>query len=304
MDDNQELVDVEVPSDNAKGTGKTEAKDQASQKGNAENAKEIDEVTTVDVKVAPEESTEAKKQRNLAAEAGKIAALEKERNEYSRKAAEFERQARGFKEMEKLMKSNPQVYETIRQAYKKQGGEDIGDYENRYGQETQQQTNIPSGTNKSIESLDANSVREIMRDEMDMKAGLTALTNIAPELSADNIGTDEDKRQKALQLFNRVASDATGLKKANPYLSWSEAYKRSYYSQPDIMERMIEKGEISAQAKFLGRQVGTEGSPVGGSSIKAERTVKMTPQEKEVYEKLSASKPKIAQRYIDNLQRR
>lgn len=302
MNEDTELVEVEAPSESEK---KRETTDTPSnQEKERENAENNDQPSTASAsngkeQVATQGNSQPETQRNWDAEIGKMATLEKERNEFAEKA-------KGWDAAEQVLAADPDAYEAFRRGYKAKYGQDIGSYAERYGEQgTQGNTNTNNRTSQP--SMDPISVRRIMQDELDSRAGLEHLIQIAPELHPNNVGQDPVKKQEAMAKFESIGKDALALKQAHPEMSWSQVYERAYYSQPDVWQNASSRnqqiGQMQQQAKANASNVGAEGSIGGSVSVTGvDNKVKMTKGQKERYDYLvSSGRDKIAKAYLENV---
>ena len=267
------------------------------------NDEETDK-TTVVINSSPESSPETEKSPKAVldpAMAGRVSALEKERNEYDKqlreekkKSEELAKKAKVFDTINEDFQNDPEAYEKWRNARKKKGN-DPGTYESIYG--TPQTTN-PSYSQGNI-NVDPNYIDQLVNLRIQQNTAWNELKQEIPDLDPSKAKTQEalDDLKKVYQEIDPIA---TSIIKVRPNMSLKEAMKNAYYAvnHDKLVQSAEETGEAIGRQDAYAAGAGSFGSISGGTAKRtSEKTGQMTKYQLKVYEDLKAENPKIANRY-------
>jgi hypothetical protein len=282
-----------------------------------ENDATIAQDTSSQQGVSQEEGTQnvngEQTQRNYQAEAGKMSALEKERNEL-RKQAELLAQIDG------VFAKDPTAYEAFRQSYSRNTGVDLGNYAELYPTEGFQNTSpqqeprqygsgqqgqyggaaTPQGRVYTPEEI-----RNISIQAVEDKQGVEKLIQDYPELDPKS----PENREYLEKVWGDVSTVASAIMATRPGMTSYEALKTAYETLPEVRQKVATKQ--AETAKLQGKQealtIGSAsgGTPQGssGGAISPE-TVQMDEYQRERYNSLKSNNPRVAEIYLKNLQKK
>jgi hypothetical protein len=254
-------------------------------------------------------------QRNYQAEAGKMSALEKERNEL-KKQAEF------LAQIDSVFAKDPTAYEAFRQSYSRNTGVDLGNYAELYPTEgfqntspSQEQYSSGQGQNSQGQYGGAatpqgrvytpEEIRNISIQAVEDKQGVEKLIQDYPELDPKS----PENREYLEKVWGDVSTVASAIMATRPGMTSYEALKTAYETLPEVRQKVATKQ--AETAKLQGKQealtIGSAsgGTPQGssGGAISPE-TIQMNEHERERYNSLKSNNPRVAEIYLKNLQKK
>jgi len=257
------------------------------------------------------ETKKEKSPNDLRAEAGKISALEKERNRYSKEAAEYRKQ---IEENRRFLiehyKNNPESYEKFRQFAIQSGQQDPGSYEQRYGKRSLTGEPNTTGSNNPvlqpeviIQQAEERAYRRMKHDEL--QKSLSEFIKRNPELDLtqyDQYSPEYQERNRKLSTIAKVA----GIHKSNnPEMSDVEAFELAYNSLPERVNRIKEQereiGESIGRNTAYAKGSSSIGGIAGSRSDRTANQITLSKAEKRIYDRLYRKNPSIAKRYAQNI---
>ncbi len=236
---------------------------------------------------ASQETENADTQRNINAERGKIQALEKERNEMSRKLKEAEEYKSAVAEIKSTFENNPQAREAFWNAYNAR---------TQTAQSSNQ--NVQSSAVPTAQYLEQQVEQVIQRKEAERQIR-QHLFEVAPEMNSDSL-QDERSIRAATIKANGVYALAQELLNSGETTDVKEAIKLSYNSLYGVNQQQVDKareqGQLSAYANQNSRNMGNEA--LGGSATKPainqSTQITLTPSQQKMYEEMKSKDPKVA----------
>ena len=255
-------------------------------------------------------------QRNLKAEEGKIAKIEKENAEYRKKLQEIEgstEKVQGYEKLNNFYKDHPAAWEALRQEWLKTNGVDLGDHATAYGT-TQNNSSLNRVTVRTQDELIAEAQKagreaakaesQAQKLQVEFQGGFKEFTEEFPEMDPTEM-TDEQKAETSVT-YQKVASRAELYMRDYPDMKIGEALKLAYKALPENMDKFLntakQDGERIGKAKVYAKSAGnSEGISGGSATTPSTTTVKMTNAQKVRYDQLLMENPRIAQKYAEQI---
>jgi len=260
-------------------------------------------------------SQETKVQKNLDAEAGKISALERQRNEATAKEAterrareEAEKRAQELEALrdtaDEFFRDDKEAYEKFRGKWNASGKNYLPSYEEVYKTTAPIQGSSQSGA--SVTELDIDQKVEQKLAERDFTSAVTTFVGKHPEVDVFKKDRNDPDFQKDVDFMKRVSEDAGIAKRRNPNLSWDEAIEKAYNRQDEIIDQVREKaqqtGEVIGMAQRAASNTGTESNISGGMNTSTPEVITLSLEQKANYDRILKNSGKsIANRFARNL---
>lgn len=200
---------------------------------------------------ADHEDKNADEDRAARREAGKIKQLQDERN---RLDEEKQLVVNAFQD---VLKSDPNVYEKFRQEHLKKTGEDLGEYNRRYGPTATQPTQAQQPSNSGVQqqAITPQNLGEYIDAITEEKDAFKQLTEAIPDLHPDTIKGDKEKVKEASRNYSFIREAAGQMKALNPKLSLAQAMiaqaRILYGKSEDDVAKAREEGQLAGRASAL-----------------------------------------------------
>ena len=240
--------------------------------------------------------------RNIPAEVGKVSKLEKQVNELTQYQRDMEM-------INNVYQKDPQAYESFRQGYQKQTGQDLGSYENRFGvtQGPTSQTQPTQPTQPVINQQTVEVFRNIAKRDRENEEGFKEFTNSIPEMSPDNLKSEEDYK-KAENTWNKIGPIADRIRD-NLGISAGQALIKAYYLLPENEGKQIKhaenKGRLVGRAEAYAGGVGSDSNLTAGQSgakMGTGQTVHLNEDQMRTYRRFKEDgRPDLAKKYAQNV---
>lgn len=294
QDPSEELNTVESADIEATEAVETEGTENEEQTDSSSSDEMNEEEIITNASQVAEENAERDTKRNLAAEAGKMSKLEKERNAFENETKALLRQ------LDKVFSNDRDAFERFRQARIEEGKGDIGSYESVYStsaRSTNQevggnmQENAPSGINSQDAAQIAQDTYRAIQVENE---GFQEFIKVVPELDPANLKTDEE-RDGADSLYQQAKSVALNIMRQNGSIGYGKALISAFNAlHPDreasVVKTAVEAGKLIGQANANANGVGVSG--VSSGSTINEDSETLGELDKEVMKKLGISRDK------------
>ncbi|MFQ5493577.1 MAG: hypothetical protein ACE5DX_05465 [Candidatus Dojkabacteria bacterium] len=296
------------------GTQKPDIKVTSSQDEN--DASKTVNLSSSDQETQDQNETTEGKQRNLEAEKGKIAALERERNDYSKRLQEAEQQQQTYKQIVDVVnnqfKNDREGYEKFRQASIAAGGTDYGTYDQLYGGSSQQNTTGGQSTDAqasgslNVDEIVERAKREVREEteSQELEGALGAFLDKNPDLDVRNLTPGGVDYQQRMGHLSKVAQLATTFRKIYPELSKEALIERAHRSI-DIegsMQQEREIGKVVGRKEAYATGAGNVGSLSGSKSgDSGADSVELTPEEHSHYEAMMKTSPSAAKKFAERI---
>jgi len=262
-DISQSAVVTQDPSEDIKIQG-TENEEQLDSSLSSE-VNETETETTETSQDAVENVVEEKPKRNLAAEAGKMSKLERERNETKAQSDKL------LVQLDKVFSKNKDAYEQFRQTRIEEGLGDLGSYEQVYPSQDHLQTQSVGDNTQLGKGLDEQGAARIaevtFRALEEEKEGFSEFIKAVPEMDPVNIKTPEEVEGAGV-LYQNSKKLALEIMKYNRNLKFGQALVSAFNSlNPDreqtVVRTAVEAGKLIGQATANASNVGVTGSSTG-----------------------------------------
>jgi len=280
---------------------------------NAVNAEEkVVEGGEADNGEKPVEADPVLEERKKNAQINKMSMLEKERNEYAKKAEE--RNVARLQDTldllinpttaeiakERLAK-DPAFFEDFRSHVRKTTGEVIDTYETVFSNQP-----LVANTQTNGRYVDPETIKQQIKQEMQVEQvrsdAVSNLISFVPEIDPIKGNLTQDDVDLIKDQLEAADLIALRIQRFNPGLSYRDALVEGWNSLPENRTKQIaqakEAGELIGRGKALASGIGSSASPSGsgGSPIKSS-TYKMTRVQQEFYEDMKQTDPVRAEKY-------
>lgn len=197
----------------------------------------------------------------------KTSVLERERNDYSKKAKQ---QEETINALDGVYRKNPDAYEVFRKAYKAETGVDLGDHATAYKIQPVVSTNnsqINTNNQTQNQGFDVDQITKQVSDKLkqeqdivDMGKGAEVFLSKHPEYKTEGI-IDEIELAQKKATNAKIAQFALVHRSQQPTISWNEALELGRASLPEV------RSQIEQKAQLTGEKIGKATAYSAGSAV-------------------------------------